>query len=79
MAFQELKRLISRSETLAYFRTDCRTRIVADASPVGLGAVLTQKHGETWRVVSYASRSLTDVERRYSQTVCVCVCVEKLD
>ena len=68
MAFQELKRLISRSETLAYFRTDCRTRIVADASPVGLGAVLTQQHGETWRVVSYASRSLTDVERRYSQT-----------
>lgn len=68
MAFQELKRLISRSETLAYFRTNCRTRIVADASPVGLGAVLTQQHGETWRVVSYASRSLTDVERRYSQT-----------
>ena len=68
MAFQELKRVISRSETLAYFRTECRTRIVADASPVGLGAVLTQQHGETWRVVSYASRSLTDVERRYSQT-----------
>ena len=30
--------------------------------------VLNQQHGETWRVVSYASRSLTDVERRYSQT-----------
>ena len=65
MAFQELKRSISRSETLAYFRTDCRTRIVASE---GLGAVLTQQHGETWRVVSYASRSLTDVERRYCQT-----------
>ena len=49
MAFQELKRLISRSETLAYFRTDCRTRIVADASPVGLGAVLT--HAAAWRDV----------------------------
>ncbi|KAL9966532.1 hypothetical protein ACROYT_G024620 [Oculina patagonica] len=68
MAFEELKRLITQEETLAYFRTNCRTRIVADASPVGLGAVLTQQHGETWRVVSYASRSLTDVERRYSQT-----------
>ena len=35
---------------------------------MGLGAVLTQQQGETWRVNSYASGSLTDVERRYSQT-----------
>jgi len=45
----------------------CRTRIAADASPVGLGAVLTQQQGGVWRVISYVSRSLTDVERRYSQ------------
>jgi len=50
MAFQELKCLISRSETLAYFRTDCRTRIVADMSPVGLGAVLCRAGG-SWRGV----------------------------
>ena len=67
-AFEELKRLITQTETLAYFKVGCRTRIIADASPVGLGAVLTQQQGEMWRVVSYASRSLTDVERRYSQT-----------
>ena len=53
---------------VAHFKVGCRTRIVADASPVGLGAVLTQQQGGVWRVVSYASRSLTDVERRYSQT-----------
>ena len=67
-AFQELKCLITQAETLGYFRADCRTRIIADASPVGLGAVLAQEQGGTWRAVSYASRSLTDVERRYSQT-----------
>jgi len=39
-----------------------------DASPVGLGAVLTQVQGGCERVVAYASHSLTDVERRYSQT-----------
>ena len=39
-AFQELKCLITQAETLGYFRADCRARIVADASPVGLGAVL---------------------------------------
>ena len=45
-----------------------KTRIVADASPVGLGAVLIQLQGVEWRVIAYASRGLTDVERRYSQT-----------
>jgi len=39
-----------------------------DASPVGLEAVLTQVQGGCERVVAYASHSLTDVERRYSQT-----------
>ena len=29
----------------------CRTRIVADASPVGLGAVVAQEQGRTWRAV----------------------------
>ena len=38
-AFEELKGLITQAETLGYFKVDCRTRIVADASPVGLGAV----------------------------------------
>ena len=66
-AFQELKCLITQAETLGYFRVDCRTRIVADVSPLGLGAVLAQEQGGIWRAVSYASRSLTDVEKCYSQ------------
>jgi len=67
-AFDNLKRAITKAETLAYFRDDCKTRIIADAGPSGLGAVLTQLQGNLWRVISYVSRSLTDVERRYSQT-----------
>ena len=67
-AFEELKRLIIQAEILAYFKVGCRTRTIADTSPVGLKAVLTQQQGGEWRVVSYASMSLTDVERRYSQT-----------
>ena len=55
-------------DTLAYFEVGCRTSIVADVSPVGLGAVLTQQQGNEWRVIAYASRSLSDVERLYSQT-----------
>ena len=34
--------------------------------PVGLGAVLTQVQNGEERVICYANRSLTDVERRYS-------------
>ena len=67
-SFQKLKDLLTRAETLAYFKNGSRTRIVADAGPTGIGAVLTQLQGGLWRVISYASRNLTDVERRYSQT-----------
>ena len=67
-AFQDLKGLITQAETLAYYQVGCRTSIVANGLPVGLGAVLTQQQGGVWRVISYASRSLTDVESRYSQT-----------
>ena len=41
-----------------------------DASPVGISAILTQKgtDADTSKVVAYASRALTSVEQRYSQT-----------
>ena len=57
----------TQAETLAYFNNDCKTRIVADAGPTGISAVLTQFQDGAWRVISCASRNLTDVKRRYSQ------------
>ena len=67
-SFQKLKQLAAQATTLAYFRGDCNTRIVADAGPQSLGSVLTQLQDGEWRVISYASRNLTEVERRCSQT-----------
>ncbi|KAL9962009.1 hypothetical protein ACROYT_G031061 [Oculina patagonica] len=67
-AFKTLKERLASAETLAYYDKDARTRVIADASPVGLGAVLAQEQNDQWRPVYYASRSLTAVERRYSQT-----------
>jgi len=67
-ALDKLKSLMAKPDVLAYFRNDCQTRVVTDASPTGLGAVLTQGQNSIWRVIAYASRSLSDVERRYSQT-----------
>ena len=40
-SFQKLKDLLTQADTLAYFKNECRTRIVADAGPTGIGAVLT--------------------------------------
>ena len=53
---------------LVYFDKEAHTRVIADASPVGLGAVLVQEKNGVGRAVCYASRSLSSVERRYSQT-----------
>ena len=41
-AFERLKLLISQADTLAYFKSNCKTSITADASPVNLEALLTQ-------------------------------------
>ena len=59
---------MASSETLAYFDKESKTQVIADAGPVGLGAVLVQHQQGEYRVVCYASKSLTDIERRYSQT-----------
>ena len=60
--------MIGPSETLGYFNKDAPTQVIADASPVELGAVLTQKQKNGSRVICYGSYSLTDTKRRYSQT-----------
>ncbi|XP_055542951.1 uncharacterized protein K02A2.6-like [Wyeomyia smithii] len=41
-AFEQLNKLIAKVEALSHFDPKLKTRVVADASPVGLGAVLLQ-------------------------------------
>ena len=67
-AFEKLKGELSQAETLGYFDRHAETHVIADASPVGLGAVLVQRKDGEFQVICYASRSLSDVETRYSQT-----------
>ena len=50
------------------FTTTTTTKVITDASPVGLGAVLVREQKGENRVISYASRGLSDVEQRNSQT-----------
>ena len=44
------------------------TRVITDASDVGIGAVLMQFSDNQWHVVEYYSRKLNDAERRYCAT-----------
>lgn len=67
-AFKALKTHLSNAETLGYFDVHAETKVIADASPYGLGAVLVQVQEGEPKVIAYASRSLSSVERRYSQT-----------
>ena len=68
-AFEELKNMLSRDTVQAYFDPQAEHELHVDGCPMGLAATLTQrKPGEqVWQVVQYASRSLTDTEKRYSQ------------
>ena len=49
---------------MAYFDPAKETSILVDASPFGLGAILVQDN----KAICHASRALTDVKKRYSQT-----------
>jgi hypothetical protein len=68
-AFNDLKKSLCKAVTLSYFDIGKPISIVVDASPLGLGAILTQssKDGSN-SIIAYASRLLTDVESSYSQT-----------
>ena len=70
IAFQRLKDMLTNTTTMRYFNPNAETEVIVDASPHGVGAILTQRDTdeEENHVVAYASRALTDVETRYSQT-----------
>jgi len=66
-AFDLVKEELSKPVTLALYDPAAPAKISADASAYGLGAVLLQKSESTWKPVAFASRSMTETERRYAQ------------
>ncbi|XP_049279570.1 uncharacterized protein K02A2.6-like [Anopheles funestus] len=69
-AFEDLqKELASTVHRLGFFDPKDRTELYVDASPVGLGAVLTQRDNiDKARIISFASKGLTKTEKVYPQT-----------
>ena len=69
VALDKLKQALS-TEAMGFFNKDWITELRTDASPTGLGAVLSQvdPSDETNRkLVLFASRSLSPIERKYAQ------------
>ena len=66
-AFVELKQALTSFPTLVKFDINKSHRITADASQNALGAALLQREERGWCPVAYASRTLTDTEKRYAQ------------
>ena len=52
-SFRELKSMLAQAETLRYFDRDAKTKIICDASPVGLWVILLQEHKGEDRVICY--------------------------
>ena len=68
-SFTQLKQQLCAAPILAYPQFDRMFTLYTDASDVGLGAVLAQNDDTgVERVVAYASRALSERERRYATT-----------
>ena len=65
--FAQIKVELTQPTVLMLYNPQAPTKISADASSYGLGAVLLQQAGDKWKPVAYASRSMSDTEKHYAQ------------
>ena len=63
-AFKSIKATLSPATAKQYFSPYKETKIIVEASPVGIAGIL----GLDDQPTAYGSRALSDVESRYSQT-----------
>ena len=66
-AFTHVKEELSKPTILVLYEPDVATKLSTDGSSYGLGGVLLQLNESKWKPVAYASRSMTETERRYAQ------------
>ena len=67
-SFGDVKTRLTHAPVMVYHTQGAPTRLTADASPVGIGAIFEQEQKDgSYRPIYYASRKLSKVEKGYSQ------------
>lgn len=61
-AFENIKKM-SSIDYLRYYDPNDETYIIADASPIGIGAVIIQIDGKKPRIIEFSNKTLSDVEK----------------
>ena len=67
IAFDRVKKLITEAPVLAFYDMTRPTIVSADASSFGIGAALFQVFDGEMKPIAFASRTLTEAERKYAQ------------
>ena len=66
-SFLAIKQELAKPNVLMMIYNPQAKTVYADASSFRIGAVLLQLVGQRWKPVTYASRPLSDTEKRYTQ------------
>ena len=64
MTTSKIEKQITEAPCLAHFDPKKDTYVTTDVCKTGLGATQWQKEGEVFRPIAFASRFLTDAERK---------------
>ena len=66
-ALANIKEELIKPTVLTLFDVNAEVKVSAVASSFGLEAVLLQNNNSSWQLVAFASRVMSDTERRYAQ------------